>query len=738
MTVDTSLSAGTTVTLPLRGNVAIEIDWGDGATTSVTNANQLSNVEHTYSSEGTYSITITGTLEQFGAGSTYNNADKITSVTSWGDLGITSLAGAFRNASNTTSLPNSLPAGVTDLREMFYGASLFNADISNWDTSSVTDMHAMFNEAGDFNQDISSWDTSSVTDMGYMFRLAYAFNQPLNSWDTSQVTLTDWMFHVATDFNQDISAWDTSKVTDMTGMFSFGATSFNQDLSPWCVSLIGSAPSDFDTDASAWTGAPGTRPQWGTCPTFLPEVTTGAATNIATSSATLQATLTYRGNATTTDRGFIYSTDNTFATGVATSTESGDFALGSYSQIITGLSTSTTYYYRAFATNAEGTGYGATGTTTTQAAAAGTLTLQDHLGGQVSNIFSFQNQTDETLFAFALAATDESSLVTELAFSLESMVDIEEENLPDIRLYFDEDEDQMLSVGDTQVGGTPVWTQSGSAATLTFPGDFTVAGTQQIIAVTDTYAISSNARATVNLLTGGITATGVSSAAEIVTSGTATAVTHSRTTPRGGGGGGGGSRLLGPAPEGAGDETGGSGDGGGALGEEVPGEELVITTGYYAPTSTGGPHNEWVNGANAYVTDNSDATSTTIGDRQSFATFNFNVPDSNTIVGIEVKIEAAVTGSTGSIQVGLSSDSGASVTSLKTLPITGGTDTVYTTGGSSDMWGRTWTPTNVNNENFRLRLIAQPAAEATLSVDAITVRIYHNATGGGGGGGGAL
>jgi len=42
-------------------------------------------------------------------------------------------------------------------------------------------------------------------------------------------------------------------------------SSFNQDLSGWCVTLIGSEPTDFDTDATSWT-LPNSRPIWGTCP----------------------------------------------------------------------------------------------------------------------------------------------------------------------------------------------------------------------------------------------------------------------------------------------------------------------------------------------------------------------------------------------------------------------------------------------------------------------------------------
>jgi len=48
----------------------------------------------------------------------------------------------------------------------------------------------------------------------------------------------------------------------MGGMF-YQATAFNHNLSGWCVSLIGSAPTNFDSSATSWVLA---RPVWGTCP----------------------------------------------------------------------------------------------------------------------------------------------------------------------------------------------------------------------------------------------------------------------------------------------------------------------------------------------------------------------------------------------------------------------------------------------------------------------------------------
>jgi hypothetical protein len=79
-----------------------------------------------------------------------------------------------------------------------------------------------------------------------------------------------------------------------------------------------------------------------------------------------------------TVRGFVYGTSIEYATTSvgygATTTESGSFGTGSYSETLTGLSCNTTYYVVAYATNAHGTGYGSMQSTTTGACSMSTVT----------------------------------------------------------------------------------------------------------------------------------------------------------------------------------------------------------------------------------------------------------------------------------------------------------------------------------------------------------------------------
>ena len=148
LTIDTNEADGTRFQLHLTGTGTVRIAWGDGTVETVTDPDGPS---HQYASEGTYTIRVTGTLTdepRFGHDDPYShNPQMITSLASWGDLGLTNLNGAFNNASNLTSVPNTVPNGVTDMSWMFYNARSFNGDISGWNTSKVKIMSTKFKGA---------------------------------------------------------------------------------------------------------------------------------------------------------------------------------------------------------------------------------------------------------------------------------------------------------------------------------------------------------------------------------------------------------------------------------------------------------------------------------------------------------------------------------------------------------------------------------------------------------------
>jgi hypothetical protein len=142
-----------TITLPLYGTVNTYVSWGDSKADFY---NTTGDKSHTYTSAGTYTVNIGNTtmstaLSQFGNGSsTYMNASRLVEVTSFGNMGITSLSGAFRGATNLTTIPSSLQpftgsTYITNLSYTFYGATNtgYHSTIANWNITQVTDMTNM-------------------------------------------------------------------------------------------------------------------------------------------------------------------------------------------------------------------------------------------------------------------------------------------------------------------------------------------------------------------------------------------------------------------------------------------------------------------------------------------------------------------------------------------------------------------------------------------------------------------
>jgi surface protein len=163
------------------------------------------------------------------------------------------------------------------MSEMFSYATVFNGNVSSWNTIRVTNMFGMFDRAYNFNQDLSGWNTSNVTIMRAMFIEASSFNQPIGGWNTSSVTNMLSMFSSATSFNQNISSWNTSSVQNMASMFS-SATSFNQDLGTWSIASLTDATSMFDQSGLSSNNYNNLLVGWAAEPTIQSSVPFGALT----------------------------------------------------------------------------------------------------------------------------------------------------------------------------------------------------------------------------------------------------------------------------------------------------------------------------------------------------------------------------------------------------------------------------------------------------------------------------
>jgi 6-phosphogluconolactonase (cycloisomerase 2 family) len=365
----------------------------------------------------------------------------------------------------------------------------------------------------------------------------------------------------------------------------------------------------------------------------------------------------------------------------------------------------------------------------------GLLTLSNHSSEQVSSTFSYQNQTEAELFAYRLVPAGESANFASTVFTLSGVRRIDDSNLSSLKLFVDNNSNKIKDAADTQIGGSGVLAINGQSGTVTFGTAWSATTSKDYVLIADVSGIKPNEYMTVTLLPGG-TITGVTTGGAITYYGSASPSQHIR-------GGNNGSGALhaaevgGEAPAGDGDVSGGGDDGGGGVGEEDDGETIGNAPGFEAPAATGELYSEWTNGSNALSSDGAYATAASTNLRQSYSVFGFNVPNGNTVQGIEVKLEASGSTAAGTIQVALSWNGDSSVTATKATSVLTGSDAVYTLGGPSDTWGRSWTPAELSNANFFVRVIGQPD-QNTVRVDAIQVRPYSQAGGGGGGGGGEI
>jgi len=96
-----------------------------------------------------------------------------------------------------------------------------------------------------------------------------------------------------------------------------------------------------------------------------PTVITGGISNISTTSITLEGEITGIGDAPITQHGHCWSTTPNPNINNTTPSTGGNATVGTFTSSVTDLNTSTTYYYKAYATNSFGTAYGEQNTFTT-------------------------------------------------------------------------------------------------------------------------------------------------------------------------------------------------------------------------------------------------------------------------------------------------------------------------------------------------------------------------------------
>lgn len=121
------------------------------------------------------------------------------------------------------------------------------------------------------------------------------------------------------------------------------------------------------------------------------------------------------------------------------------------------------------------------------------------------------------------------------------------------------------------------------------------------------------------------------------------------------------------------------------------------------------------------------STTTTANAYLYLGSFGFSIPSDAAIVGIEVSLKG---GHSADGYFGLMLLKGGSRTgnakSVKPGLATSCADTAWKSWGSAtDLWGATWTPVEVNDPGFGVRIGSGSAADATRFVDAVKITVYY-------------
>lgn len=160
MTFTVDDSTGRTIGFPLMygADPNAVVDWGDSTPTQTWTSKGF--YQHTYATNGTYHVSVTGTVSVVGHNGAWpNHFLALRSVDSWGD-GLQSAAIFLSGARNLESVPSTLPARFTDTSWMFYYSKV-PAAVANWDMSHVKTATAMFYSAT-FNLDLSNWNLAGL------------------------------------------------------------------------------------------------------------------------------------------------------------------------------------------------------------------------------------------------------------------------------------------------------------------------------------------------------------------------------------------------------------------------------------------------------------------------------------------------------------------------------------------------------------------------------------------------
>ena len=172
---------------------------------------------------------------------------------------------------------------------------------------------------------------------------------------------------------------------------------------------------------------------------------------------------------------------------------------------------------------------------------------------------------------------------------------------------------------------------------------------------------------------------------------------------------------------------------------------VAADTSWTSPTAnaatTGGdgdglevtPENAYADGGGNAASMNCDCSGCSGDDSHLYYNFGFSIPAGATITGIEVRLDWNMDSNGGSddnnMIVDLSWDGGSNWSSPQTDSSEPTSETTRYFGGSSDTWGHSWSATQLNDTNFRVRLECDADGyERDYYLDYVAVKVYYCTT----------
>lgn len=239
--------------------------WGDGLLDDYTNSG---NKIHTYAEAGEYIITISGNF----AGLFFNNGGdklKMLQISNWGNHDLAVTERAYFGCTNLDITANDTPI-LTNTNVNFRGflmnntSLIGNSSINNWDVSLITVFggsagggirHGMFFGCTLFNQDISNWNVSNGITMSFMFQNS-GFNQDISNWNVSNATTLSAFFRGTpynhyTPWNLNLSGVVLSEIFQSSGM---STENYTDTIVYWANYAFENAGTPINVNMSSQTG----------------------------------------------------------------------------------------------------------------------------------------------------------------------------------------------------------------------------------------------------------------------------------------------------------------------------------------------------------------------------------------------------------------------------------------------------------------------------------------------------